>query len=229
MSQDQTDQRERQEESSQSAPESSRSDGAPDVDEASSEEADASSEGEGDLDPEEKIEALTEKVVALREERDELNDRVLRKAAEFENYRRRMEREKKRRHEAGMLEVIEPILEVLDDFERSLDAAEDLQENQDAETAYESLRGGVEMVFRKFRDTLERLGVEPIQAEGAPFNEELHEAMMRQPSDEVEPGTVLQEIRKGYRMGERVIRHSRVVVAGEPSEDGDANEERDDA
>lgn len=237
MSQDQTDQRERQEESSQSAPESSRSDGAPDVDEASSEEADvaetpegdASSGGEGDLDPEEKIEALTEKVVALREERDELNDRVLRKAAEFENYRRRMEREKKRRHEAGMLEVIEPILEVLDDFERSLDAAEDLQENQDAETAYESLRGGVEMVFRKFRDTLERLGVEPIQAEGAPFNEELHEAMMRQPSDEVEPGTVLQEIRKGYRMGERVIRHSRVVVAGEPSEDGDANEERDDA
>lgn len=235
MSQDQTEQRERQEESSESASESSRSDGAPDVDEASSEEdtfaetPGASGEGEGDLDPEEKIEALTERVAALQEERDELNDRVLRKAAEFENYRRRMQREKKRRHEAGMLEVIEPILEVLDDFERSLDAAEDLQENQDAETAYESLRGGVEMVFRKFRDTLERLGVEPIQAEGGPFNEELHEAMMRQPSDEAEPGTVLQEIRKGYRMGERVIRHSRVVVAGEPLEDGDANEEPDDA
>jgi molecular chaperone GrpE len=184
-------------------------------------EADADAE-ETDLDemnPDEKIAELTEKVEALEEERDELNDRVLRKAAEFENYRRRMDREKKRRHQAGMLEVIEPVLEVLDDFERSIDAAEELQDTQDAEKAYESLKGGVEMVFRKFRDTLENLGVEPIEAEGEPFDEELHEAMMRQPSEEAEPGTVLQEIRKGYRMGDRVVRHSRVVVASEPEDD----------
>ena len=169
-------------------------------------------------DPEEKVKELTKRVEALQEERDELNDRVLRKAAEFENYRRRMDREKKRRHQAGMLEVVEPVLEVLDDFERSIEAAEELQDSQDAEKAYESLKGGVEMVFRKFRDTLETLDVEPIEAEGQPFDEELHEAMMRQPSDEVEPGTVLQEIRKGYRMGDRVIRHSRVVVASEPED-----------
>lgn len=172
--------------------------------------------------PEQKIEELTEQVEALQEERDELNDKVLRKAAEFENYRRRMEREKKRRHEAGMLEVIDPILEVLDDFERSIDAAEELQDTQDPESAYESLKGGVEMVFRKFRDTLETLGVKPIEAEGMPFDENLHEAMMRQPSDEAEPGTVLQEIRKGYRMEDRVIRHSRVVVAAETSDEGAA-------
>lgn len=171
---------------------------------------------------EQRVQELTEKVEALKEERDELNDRVLRKAAEFENYRRRMDREKKRRHEAGMLEVIEPVLEVLDDFERSIDAAEELQENQDPEGAYDSLKGGVEMVFRKFRDTLENLGVEPIEAEGEPFDEELHEAMMRQPSEEEAPGTVLQEIRKGYRMEDRVIRHSRVVVAAEPTDDEDA-------
>jgi len=170
-------------------------------------------------DPEQRIEELTERVEALEEERDELNDRVLRKAAEFENYRRRMDREKKRRHEAGMVEVIEPVLEVLDDFERSIEAAEDLENNQDAEQAYESLKGGVEMVFRKFRDTLENLGVEPIEAEGTPFDEDLHEAMMRQPSEDADPGTVLQEIRKGYRMEDRVIRHSRVVVASEPSEE----------
>jgi len=172
--------------------------------------------------PQQRIEELTEQVEALQEERDELNDKVLRKAAEFENYRRRMEREKKRRHEAGMLEVIDPILEVLDDFERSIDAAEELQDTQDAESAYESLKGGVEMVFRKFRDTLETLGVKPIEAEGMPFDENLHEAMMRQPSDEAEPGTVLQEIRKGYRMEDRVIRHSRVVVAAETSDEGAA-------
>ncbi len=178
-------------------------------------------------DPEQKIEELREKVEALEEERDELNDRILRKSAEFENYRRRMDREKRRRHRSGMLEVIEPMLEVIDDFERSIDAAEDLQERQDPKKAYESLKGGVEMVFRKFRDTLENLGVEPIEAEGKPFDEELHEAMMRQPSEDEEPGTVLQEIRTGYRMDDRVVRHSRVVVASEPSEDEEERAEGD--
>lgn len=200
------------------------SDGRPEADGSPAD--DPAEEAPEPADPEEKIEQLTEKVEALEEERDELNDRVLRKAAEFENYRRRMDREKKRRHEAGMLEVIEPVLEVLDDFERSIDAAEELEDSQDAEKAYESLKGGVEMVFNKFRDTLETLGVQPIEAEGDPFDEELHEAMMRQPSDEAEPGTVLQEIRKGYRMDDRVVRHSRVVVASEPDEDdeNDADE-----
>lgn len=184
--------------------------------EASPDERDAGQQSPEPDDPEARIEELTEKVEALEAERDELNDKVLRKAAEFENFRRRMDREKERRYEAGMVEVIEPILEVLDDFERSLEAAEDLEDNQDPASAYESLKGGVEMVFRKFRDTLETLGVEPIEAEGQPFDESVHEAMMRQPSDEAEPGTVLQEIRTGYRMGDRVIRYSRVVVAAEP-------------
>jgi len=201
---------------------SETSDEANDMSESTSSAEGTAQSGEM-TDSEKKIEALTEKVEALEEEREELNDRVLRKAAEFENYRRRMDREKRRRYEAGMLEVIEPVLEVLDDFERSIDAAEELQENQDPETAYESLKGGVEMVFRKFRDTLENLGVEPIEAQGGSFDEDLHEAMMRQPSAEAEPGTVLHEIRKGYRMEDRVIRHSRVVVASEPSEE-DADE-----
>ena len=193
--------------------------------EADAEAAETDSAPDAEGDPAGRIEALTEKVEALEEERDELNDKLLRKAAEFENFRRRMDREKKRRHEAGMVEVIEPILEVLDDFERSLDAAEELEDNQDPASAYESLKGGVEMVFRKFRDTLETLGVEPIEAEGNPFDESVHEAMMRQPSEEAEPGTVLQEIRTGYRMDDRVIRHSRVVVAAEPSEQEAAEQE----
>jgi len=143
---------------------------------------------------------------------------LLRKAAEFENFRRRMDREKKRRREAGKITVLESMLEVMDDFERSLDAAHDLDDAEDPEAAYESLKGGVEMVFQKFQDQLESLGVEPIEAEGEPFDEQLHEAMMRQPSEEAAPGTVLEEIQKGYTMGDRVIRHSRVVVAAEPSE-----------
>ena len=170
------------------------------------------------------VERLREEIEELKEERDEMNDRLLRKAADLENLRRRMDREKKRRHEAGKITVLESMLEVVDDFERSLEAAQDLDDAEDAEAAYESLKGGVEMVFRKFQDQLQSLGVEPIEAEGKPFDEQLHEAMMRQPSDEVEPGTVLQEVRKGYTMGDRVLRHSRVVVAAEPSEDGEAGD-----
>ena len=163
------------------------------------------------------VEALREEVEALEAERDDLNDRMLRKAAELENVRRRMDREKKRRYQAGKETVLESMLEVLDDFERSLEAAQDLDASQDPQSAYETLKGGVEMVYRKFQDQLQSLDVEPIEAEGEPFNEHLHEAMMRQPSDEVEPGTVLQEVQKGYTMGDRVLRHSRVVVAADPS------------
>jgi len=186
----------------------------------------ASSEHDEDAAPEQtddsealtdEVAALREEVEALKEERDELNERLLRKAAELENVRRRMDREKKRRHQAGKERVLESMLEVLDDFERSLDAAEDLDASQDPESAYETLKGGVEMVYRKFQDQLQSLNVEPIDAEGEPFDEQLHEAMMRQPSDEVEPGTVLQEVQKGYTMGDRVLRHSRVVVAADPS------------
>jgi len=174
-------------------------------------------ESEASEAPEE-VERLQEELESLKAERDELNDRLLRKAAEFENFRRRMDREKKRRREAGKITVLESMLEVMDDFERSLDAAHDLDDAEDPEAAYESLKGGVEMVFQKFQDQLESLGVEPIEAEGEPFDEQLHEAMMRQPSEEAAPGTVLEEVQKGYTMGDRVIRHSRVVVAAEPSE-----------
>ena len=184
---------------------------------------DKTSDNPDDSGTAEEADALREEVEALQEERDDLNDRLLRKTAEFENFRRRMDREKKRRHEAGKVTVIERMLEVVDDFERSLDAARDLEDSEDVESAYESLKGGVEMVFRKFHDQLQSLGVEPIEAEGKPFDEQYHEAMMRQPTDEAEPGTVLQEIRKGYTMGDRVIRHSRVVVAAEPSDNGESS------
>jgi len=186
--------------------------------------AEASEDVETEASAEElrtRVNDLEDTIEELEKEREELNDRLLRKAAEFDNYRRRMEREKKRRYRSGRVDVIRPVLEVVDDFERSLEATEDLDATEDAEAAYESLKGGVEMVFRKFLDTLETLGVEPIEAEGRPFDEALHEAMMRQPTDEAAPGTVLHEVRKGYRMDDHVVRHSRVVVAAESSDQTD--------
>ncbi len=203
-------------------------DASPTADDSSNSADPADEEGAASGLPDD-VEALTDEVEALREEvdglkaeREELNERLLRKAAELENVRRRMDREKKRRHVAGKETVLESMLEVLDDFERSLDAAQNLDVSEDPESAYETLKGGVEMVYRKFQDQLQSLGVEPIEAEGQPFDEQLHEAMMRQPSDDVEPGNVLQEVQKGYTMGDRVLRHSRVVVAAEPSESGSA-------
>ena len=155
-----------------------------------------------------------EQIAVLKEEQEELNDRLLRKAAEFQNFRRRMQREKKKLFHSGKKEVILPMLDVLDDFQRSIEAAEQLQEQDDADAAYESLKSGVEMVFQKFLDELKGVGVEPIEAEDEPFDENEHEAMMQQPAPEgVEEGTVLKEIRTGYRLDDQVLRHSRVIVA----------------
>lgn len=162
---------------------------------------------EEELSPEEQI-------AALKEEQEELNDKLLRKAAEFQNFRRRMQREKKKLYRSGKQDVIMPMLDVLDDFQRSIEAAEQLQEQEDVEAAYESLKSGVEMVFQKFLDELSGVGVEPIKAEGEPFDENEHEAMMQQPAPEgVEEGIVLKETRTGYRLDDQVLRHSRVIVA----------------
>lgn len=164
-------------------------------------------------DEEPTIEELQERIEALEAERDALNDKLLRKQADFQNFRRRMEREKDRLFAAGKKEVVLPMLDILDDFQRSVDAAKQLEETQDAESAYESLKSGVELVFQKFMDELNSLGVEPIEAEGEPFDEAEHEAMMQRPAEDVEEGIVLDEIRKGYRMGDQVLRHSRVIVS----------------
>lgn len=157
-----------------------------------------------------------EEIEALKDEREDLNERLLRTAAELQNFRRRAEEEKSRLITASKARAVKPMLEILDDFERTLEATEQFGEEEDIESAYESLKEGVELVFQKFKDELARMGVEPIEAEGEPFDEKEHEAMMQEPApDDVESGTVLREVQKGYRIGDRVLRHSKVIVAAE--------------
>lgn len=167
---------------------------------------------EDPLDPVQQLEAEVER---LRAERDEAQEKLLRQAAEFQNYKRRQQRERAQLIDVGQGQVILPMLEVLDDLERSLQAADEFKaQAEETGPAFVSLREGVQQVRQKFLDELKRLGVEPIEAKGQPFDEQLHEAMMQQPApDDAEPGTVLQEIRTGYRMGERILRHSQVIVA----------------
>lgn len=158
-----------------------------------------------------------EEIGALRAERDALSDKLLRRTAEFQNYRRRAEEDKGRLRASVKARALQPLLGVVDDFERTIAAAVTFDEMDDAEAAYAALREGVGLVLQKFRDELGRLGIEPIEAKGQPFDEEEHEAVMQQPAPEgTAPGTVLEEVQKGYRMDDgRVLRHSKVVVAAE--------------
>lgn len=151
---------------------------------------------------------------SIRKELSETKEQLLRKVAEFQNYRRRTEQEKTQLIELGKSLVIQQFLDVLDDFQRSLDAAEQVeQKEQDSSPGYEALKEGVDLVYKKFTDELAKHGVEPINAVGSPFDENMHDAMMQQPSEEYAPGTVIQELQKGYRMGDRVLRHAKVIVA----------------
>ena len=196
---------------------------------------------EGDDEPKTEADALRAELAELRAEQEATNDRLLRTAAELQNVRRRAAEEQRRRAVQARSAALRPMLEVLDDLQRALDAAADAGSDpgsspsqQEGAAAFQSLHSGVQMVERKFEDALKGLGVEPIEAEGRSFDEALHEAMMRQPAPEgVAPGTVLAEIRRGYRLDagdeERVLRHSRVVVAAEPEqasaeEDSEENE-----
>jgi molecular chaperone GrpE len=109
------------------------------------------------------------------------------------------------------------MLDVYDDLRRSLEAAAAAAEEAPEATAeplFDALRDGVELVYRKFGDALGALGVEEIPGVGQPFDEAVHEAVMQQPAtDEAPSGTVIAELQRGYRMGDRVLRHARVVVA----------------
>ncbi|HET6569314.1 MAG TPA: nucleotide exchange factor GrpE [Rhodothermales bacterium] len=143
-----------------------------------------------------------------------LQDRYLRQAAEFQNYRRRTDLERDALFDMGKAAVLRRMLNVLDDLGRSVEAAEKGAEQESGVEAYRSLREGLELVYRKFEEELAGLGVTPIEAVGNSFNEHEHEAVMQQPApDGTEPGTVLSEFQKGYKLGDRVLRHSKVVVA----------------
>ena len=152
----------------------------------------------------------------LKEELEQTTDKLKRQAAEFQNYRRRTEQEKSQSVAYGKSLVISSLLDVVDDFQRSLEATDKAEAETESELspAYQSLKSGVELVFQKVTGELEKMGVQSIEVVGQPFDEELHEALMQQPAAEgEESGIVLSEVQRGYRMGDRVLRHARVIVS----------------
>ncbi|MGB3542651.1 MAG: nucleotide exchange factor GrpE [Rubrivirga sp.] len=143
-----------------------------------------------------------------------LQDRLLRVTAEYDNYRRRSVSDREEAVRQGRLGVLLPVLEVYDDLRRSLDASRRAAKQDAGSASFDALSQGIELVYQKFADALDKVGVEPIEAVGKPFDEDQHEAMMQQAAtDDAESGTVLAEIQPGYRLGDRVVRHARVIVA----------------
>jgi molecular chaperone GrpE len=162
-----------------------------------------------------------ETVELLQKDLAKTTERLMRQAAEFQNYRRRTEQEKTQMVSFGKGLVIQALLDVFDDFQRSIDAAAQSKHESktDAGVAFESLKSGVELAYQKLMDELKKMGVEPIESVGQPFDEELHEAIMQQPVPEHEEiGIIVSEVQRGFRMGEKVLRHARVVVSSSSQE-----------
>lgn len=146
-------------------------------------------------------------------ERDEYLDSLQRLKAEFDNFRKRVQRESEQRVQRAQTEVIEELLPVLDNFERAMQAA--------AEHDEKLLTSGVELVYNQLRDLLTKRGLCEIDAEGAQFDPNQHDAVMCQPSGEHEEGTVMQVLEKGYQLDDKVMRPARVIVSTAPEDDGD--------
>ena len=152
-----------------------------------------------------------ERVAALEIEKAELKDRMLRIAAEFDNYKKRTRKEMSE-HEAKAREaVLRDFLEIADNLQRAVTSW-----TESGEKDVKSVQDGVELVLRLFRSKLERYSVTVIEAQGQPFDPRLHDAISQAPSAEATPGTVLHELQKGYRVGERLLRPAIVVVAVAP-------------
>ncbi len=140
---------------------------------------------------------------------EEQKNLYLRTLADFQNYRRRQQDEMERQRALLLESLMESLMPILDNFERALQAAEMTRD-------LDSLLEGVRMTERQIKALLERYDIYPIHAIGQPFDPNLHEAIQRVENDEYEDGIVIDEVERGYRLGERVIRPSRVIVAKKP-------------
>src|SRR5688572_4234696 len=146
-----------------------------------------------------------EALTALRAEKDALQDRLLRMAAEFDNYRKRIDRERREQSDAAAEGVLLDLLPIVDDLERALQAP--------AAGDAQAYRAGVELIHRQMLDVLRRRGVTTIETEGADFDPRLHQAVTQEQSDSHREGQIMEELRRSYKLGDRLLRAAMVKVA----------------
>jgi molecular chaperone GrpE len=151
-------------------------------------------------------ENLEEKVALLEKEINQYKELALRKAAEFENYKRRTENDQLNLLKYAAESLIIKLLPTIDDLERSL-------EHMTEETDVQKIKEGVQLIYNKLVKTLDDQGVKKMESIGKPFNVEFHEALMQRADDSVPPHTVIDELETGYLYKDRVIRHAKVIVS----------------
>ena len=162
-----------------------------------------------------------EKIAQLENEVAELKDKVLRRAAEFENYKRRTENDQLNLLTYAAESFIQRLLPTVDDFERSI---QHINEAQDVD----AIKQGLKLIYDKFMKVLDDQGVKKIESVGQPFSVEFHEALLQRPDDSVEPHTVLEEVEKGYMYKDKVIRHAKVIVSEDKEPEVNSNSENED-
>lgn len=187
-------------------PESGKGDQPKSV-EAAVEEVDAA---EPDEPQQDQLAQRRAQINALIAEKASLYDRLLRGQAEFENYRKRVERERSELYQRGRDDVLLQFLPVVDNFERALSSLET------SEGDAEALRHGVELIHKQFKDALSKFGLEAVEAVGQVFDPQFHEAVTTEATDKHEENTVIEEFQRGYRIGDRLLRPAKVKVASSP-------------
>ena len=147
----------------------------------------------------------------LQAQLSEAQEALARRQADFENYRKRIERERGEAHNRVVAEVARKLLPVLDNLSRALEAERSVEASESKE--FRHFLHGVELISKQLNEVLESFGVQPIAAVGERFDPHIHEAVVTEPSDEFEPDTVIAEMARGYRIGDRLLRPSMVKVA----------------
>ena len=144
-------------------------------------------------------------------ENAELKDRLARRQADFENYRKRMDRERSETYNRVVIDIAAKLLPVLDNLKRALEAEASVEASESDE--FRHFLSGVDLIFKQLNGVLEALGVTAIASVGEPFNPHVHEAVVTEATDDYEPDTVIQEIVSGYKLGDKLIRPALVKVA----------------
>ncbi len=158
----------------------------------------------------EKLAEMGSENQALKAQLEDRTNQLMRNAADFENYRKRTERQKEEFEQQVKCSTLNELLPVVDNFER---ARSQIKPQTDEEAV---IHKSYQSVYKQLVDSLKRLGVSPMRSEGKDFDPNLHEAVMRQPTDEYSEGTVMEELQRGYMLGDRVLRHALVKVAAPP-------------
>lgn len=175
---------------------------------------DDQSQSESEEQEDEIVEISRSELEALKEERDEFEQKFMRKTADLDNLRKRKEKEKDELRKFAHTDLLSDLLEVIDNFDRALDSLE---------LESEDVRDGVLMIQNQLHELLEKYDVEPIEAEGEPFDPHKHEGMMREEKEELDRQVVLEVFQEGYQLHDRVLRPASVKV-GVPASSGQEDE-----